>query len=381
MEYVDLLGDMAALFPKIRYTLRRLPPWMLPHGFTLGGENDNHARIINPVTGSVIKGESNNQYFGTSGRFRAALFDEFSKWDHTDEAAWQACSDTTDCKIAVSSANGTSNQFFKLRDGQVGKIKVLRLPHTLHPLKDDKWLEEQKKRRSKADVASEILIDYHASVTNKAYPSFQFDVHCGQRVYCDPKLPIMLNCDWNIQPMSWAVGQSHKGHDYYFDEVVDDERTTTEPHIAEFCMEYDDHPTKVLEVYGDPSGQAGSTRGDESDFDIVKRVAEKYGWEVHIRVLPGNIRVKARLNTVDKRLHDWEHMGTNWIHIDPINCPTIINSFEQTRRKGDGINKKDNVEHITDAIGAKQCYTHPLKKEADGPAPRYRKVAQRRQLH
>ena len=62
-DFVDKLGDIDTLLEKIRFNLRRQPLWMLPKDFDF----DKHAgfmRIINPVNGNAIIGESANEHFG-----------------------------------------------------------------------------------------------------------------------------------------------------------------------------------------------------------------------------------------------------------------------------------------------------------------------------
>jgi hypothetical protein len=90
-DFVDKLGDIDTLLEKVRFNLKHLPIWMLPPGFNF----DIHAgymRIINPENGNCILGESANEHFGSGGRRKALLLDEFAKWeDKVAEAAWTAC--------------------------------------------------------------------------------------------------------------------------------------------------------------------------------------------------------------------------------------------------------------------------------------------------
>jgi hypothetical protein len=100
-DYVDKRGDMRTLFQKLRYAHYKLPRWLWPKGFS-GRKHDNYAKFYNPETGSVISGESNNPNYSTGGRYIAVLFDEFAKWESTDEAAWTSAGDATPCRVAVS---------------------------------------------------------------------------------------------------------------------------------------------------------------------------------------------------------------------------------------------------------------------------------------
>ena len=370
-EFVDQFGMMDALFPKLRYMIHRLPDWVLPIGFD-PRQHDNHSRIQNPETGSTLKGESNNEYFGSGGRYRAVLMDEFAKWKGTDSAAWQSLSDATECRLPVSSANGKSNKFYQVRAGMDGiKVKKLRIHWKKHPLKGKAWYDAEKKRRTPADLAAEVDIDYSASVPNKAIESFNFDIHCGHRVYHNTNQPIILCCDFNINPMSWAMAHQVKDMTLFFDELVDPGRTQTAPHIQEFCNKYAKHKHKVLLLYGDASGKFGSTVSRETDYDIIKRIARSRGWQVVSHVPAGNPPITDRLDATNKRYSDWELDGKNHVLIDPVNCPNLVLANEQTQRKGDGLDKTGGVEHLVDATGYYFVATWPIATRELGRVQRY----------
>lgn len=181
-DYVDKKGDMRTLLQKARYLIYRLPRWLLPKGFAPGkgqkyNKNDNFMRLINPDSGSTIIGESNNPNFSTGGRFAAIFFDEFAKWESTDDSAWMAAGDASPCRLAVSTAFGAGGQFYKLAtDGRTDKV---RLHWSLHPEKGagkycvwpmdpelqevelrSPWFDSECERRSAVEIAQELEMDY-----------------------------------------------------------------------------------------------------------------------------------------------------------------------------------------------------------------------------
>lgn len=358
-DFVDKQGEMDALMPKIRYQVSRQPRFLKPRGFVMR-EHGLYMRLINPETGSTISGESNNEYFGTGGRKKAVLFDEFSKWKYTDESAWQSASDVTDCKIAVSSANGKSNHFYDLRSGKAGDIKVYRLHWTEHPHKTPDWYENEKKRRSKKDVAAELDIDYSASVTNKAWENYKYETHVTTEELYNSELPIVLSCDFNISPMSWIVIHEHSGRTLIFDELVDTYRTRTEDHAREFCSRFKDHKNKTVYLYGDATGKHGSTQSTMSNYAIIKTVLGSEGWRVLDRVPRSNPPVADRLNASNKRLSDYERDGESFVLISS-RAENLINSIEMTRRKGDGIDKSDDIDHPAEAWSYYEAERYPVR--------------------
>jgi phage terminase large subunit len=97
------------LFGKIRYLLEKMPPWII----SKQEYNSKHLALSNLKTGNLISGESANSSFGRGGRYTAMLFDELAFWEF-DEAAWAAASQSTRCRIALSTPYGESNKYARL---------------------------------------------------------------------------------------------------------------------------------------------------------------------------------------------------------------------------------------------------------------------------
>lgn len=187
-DYVDKKGDMRSLVEKARYTLYRLPKWLRPRGFNKK-QHDNFMRLVNPETGSSITGESNNPNWSTGGRYKAALLDEFAKWEGSDKSAWTAAGDATPCRIGLSTPFGAGGQYYDLVHDPLKKIRILTTHWSLHPRKRDGlycvwprpenaaevvneyrwkglrsiWYDQEDKRRSRQEMLQEIDIGYLGS--------------------------------------------------------------------------------------------------------------------------------------------------------------------------------------------------------------------------
>lgn len=360
-DFVDKIGDMDAFFPKIRYQIKRQPQWLWPRGFD-PSKHMSYMNIQNPQTGSAITGESNNPYFATGGRKKAVFFDEFSKWSNTDESAWQSASDVTDCKLAISSANGRANHFYRLRQQLSGHIEVYRMHWSEHPLKTQAWYDAEKRRRSPRDLAAEVDIDYTASISNKAWENFSYQLHVTTEDLYRTEMPIVLTCDFNIEPMSWIMLHEMGPVSAVFDELVHQERTRTEYHIQEFCERYKDHAKKEIMLYGDASGAYGHTSSKRSNYAIIKDTLARHGWSVQNYVPKGNPPVAQRLDASNKRLRDWERNGELFTVINE-RCTALIDSLEQTKRKGDGIDKIGNADHPAEAWSYYEVRRYPVKSQ------------------
>ena len=164
-EYVDKLGDPKSLFWKIRKAIELLPVEFRPKGYN----ERTHApamRIVNPQNSSAIVGESGDN-IGRGNRTSIYFKDESAYYERPD-AIDASLSQTSNCKIDVSTPNGAGNPFYRKRMG--GKIPVFVFDWKDDPRKDQAWYERQKATLDPVIVAQEIDRDYTASVTNAFIP-------------------------------------------------------------------------------------------------------------------------------------------------------------------------------------------------------------------
>lgn len=168
-DAVDKRGDMSSLFEKMRFLILNLPEWMLPVGFN-AQQHMTYMRIVNPFSGSAITGESSNDNFARSGRNTMVIFDEFAVFPGGGYSAWTAASQSTRSRIAISTPYGMNNKFAELR--HTPGMNVRTFHWTLHPFKDEKWFEEEKRRMSAAEIAQELEIDYQGSLPGKLFPMY-----------------------------------------------------------------------------------------------------------------------------------------------------------------------------------------------------------------
>lgn len=188
-EYVDSRGDPRTHFFRLRYMFYRLPFWLKPEGFSQRN-HDNFRKLVNPETGVAITGESNNPNFSTQGRYLFIFFDEFAKWEGTDEMAWTAAGDASLSRIAVSTPFGAGGQYYRLITG--GKTRKKTWHWIRHPEKAlgaycvwpppnetektglgdrwepevalrSPWFDKECERRTPSEVAQELEINYLGS--------------------------------------------------------------------------------------------------------------------------------------------------------------------------------------------------------------------------
>lgn len=165
-SYVDDLNNPNSLFWKIRALVGYLPPQLKP----VGWDDAKHApfmRIINPENGSVIVGEAGDN-IGRGGRTSIYFVDEAAYLEHA-AAIDSALSQTSNCKLYVSTPNGSGNTFYRKRHS--GKLPVFIFAWESDPRKDQAWYQKQCDTLDPVVVAQEIDRNYEGSVSDAFIPS------------------------------------------------------------------------------------------------------------------------------------------------------------------------------------------------------------------
>jgi len=165
-EYVDKIGDPKSLFWKIRQFINLLPKELRPVGY-FEDKHASHMRIVNPENGSAIVGEAGDN-IGRGNRTSIYFKDESAFYERA-EAIDAALSQTSNCKIDISTPNGSGNVYYRKRHS--GKIKVFVFDWKDDPRKDENWYREQCEKNDPVVVAQEIDRNYESSVGNAFIPS------------------------------------------------------------------------------------------------------------------------------------------------------------------------------------------------------------------
>lgn len=166
-DLVDGVGNPHTLFHKARSFLKYLPQEFR------GGWSDrdkalsSHMKIEIPSTGAVITGEAGTN-IGRGGRSSMYLVDEAAFLQHA-MAIEASLSQTTRCRIDLSSVNGRDNPFAEKRFS--GRVPVFTFGWRNDPRKDQAWYNKQVAELNPIIVAQEIDLDYSASKEGILIPS------------------------------------------------------------------------------------------------------------------------------------------------------------------------------------------------------------------
>lgn len=166
-EYVDKLNSPKALFWKARMFVEHVPVEF--RGSWRRDRDAPYMRIAFPMTGSYMTGEAGDN-IGRGDRTSLYFVDESAHLDRP-ELADASLSNTTNCRIDISSANGTTNPFYTKVTKNRGTPLVFTFSWRDDPRKDDAWYAKQVETLTAVVVAQEIDINYAASVEGIIIPS------------------------------------------------------------------------------------------------------------------------------------------------------------------------------------------------------------------
>jgi hypothetical protein len=162
--YVDQTDDPKSLFWKARFFMRHLPEEF--RGGWREAHDSPYMRMKFPATGSSLTGEGGDE-IGRGDRTSVYFVDEAAHLPRPTLVD-AALSQTTNCRIDVSSVNGPNNSFAVRRHS--GKVDVWVWDWRFDPRKDDAWYAKQCAELDPIVVAQEIDRDYMASVEGVVIP-------------------------------------------------------------------------------------------------------------------------------------------------------------------------------------------------------------------
>lgn len=206
------------------------------------------------------------------------------------------------------------------------------------------------------------------SYEGRAYPYFERDIHWCAVPILD-SLPLIVCCDFNIDPCLWEIGQDNypiKQLDGKFERgtVIHEEIKQRQTDIWKMCAYAKErlaqHRNRRIIFYGDYSS---SSRRDvsaiHSSWEIIR--GEFSAWDVDFR-MRSNPRILDRVNAFNSRLRSAD--GSVRVLINP-KCAELTEDLEQvdmamlTEHKSEA---KDRT-HASDAVGYFMHYEYPVRTQ------------------
>ncbi|VAV82547.1 Phage terminase [hydrothermal vent metagenome] len=198
--------------------------------------------------------------------------------------------------------------------------------------------------------------EYEASfegASGRVYYAYDQKLHSDATIELDGASPIIVCCDFNVDPCLWILCQSDGKEVRVFDEIALGP-TGTAAMAKELRSRYGGHAAGFI-IYGDAAGRARSTTG-KSDYAILS----EFGFRDQ-RVRSSNPRVKDRVNAVNSILCN--SSGEVRLSHHP-RCRYLKRDFETVSWSATGteIDKRSRDRtHATDALGYYVASEFPLR--------------------
>ncbi len=209
----------------------------------------------------------------------------------------------------------------------------------------DKFINRIRRKYEGTDFGGQEIYGkvIHVAIEGRVYKRFNADIHVEEIDPHEIEGEVYLTCDFNVNPCVWELAKFDGETLYFFDEIAMrdvDTRTMSE----ETLRRLSELGYEGIIVAGDASGKARSTKGYQSDYNIMK----KYGLGFRRIVPRSNPRIRDRLNAVNSALSQGK------IVISP-KCKFFITDLEEVcwKKGATGIIDSSNSDrtHASDAGG------------------------------
>lgn len=268
----------------------------------------------------------------------------------------------------VSTPNGFDS-FYDLaelaKSNKDGIWAFFTAPSTCNPKFTSFEAEQTKTQMNEAQYEQEILALFRNIHKGKAYKSEgawnqRSDTpfwHPGSVV--SPYLPVVIACDFNVNPMCWELGQTRADQWYFFDEIHLEDTNTAESSrelVARLCELRDQGNLRAnpqVIVVGDATGESRNTKATESDYSIITNALKTAGISYSNATPKSNPPVKTRINSMNAKLRDAGGGVHFWYH--PKRCKWLKRDFER-------VSWKEGAQAILD-----QTTDTTLTHSSDGP--------------
>lgn len=228
-----------------------------------------------------------------------------------------------------------------------GKLRFNPWKSWQFPTRTSPFVPREEIEAAKADMDEKSFRqEFEASfetMSGRVYYAFERGQHVKPCAF-NPKLPIWIGQDFNIDPMSSVILQPQPNGEIWVVDELNLFGSNTEEAADELARRYF-RVMKNITFYPDPAGQNRSHARGESDLDILREKGFK-----RIKHRRKHPKIADRVNAVNRMFKTAN--GTKRLFVDP-KCRHTIEAFEQTIYKPHSreIDKTGGKEHHADALG------------------------------
>lgn len=175
-------------------------------------------------------------------------------------------------------------------------------------------------------------VDFTTGLVCSSWSDLNKDRSC---VY-DPKLPIYLSCDFNVDPMCWEIAHVIEGTDKkpvyrFFDELCI-ENTTVRETIEKFADKYYSHKAGIV-ITGDATGKNRSDMANspnDTRYKVMKQVLSDLGLRnIHIDINTSNPHESLRVEQWNNQVCNSDSVRR--VYVNPDKCPKLVWNLENLK--------------------------------------------------
>lgn len=198
-----------------------------------------------------------------------------------------------------------------------------------------------------ADLTKQYVDGEAVGFAGRAHPQFT-EANIAE-FEPDPKLPVHLGADYNVDPMGWCIGQIVGEELRVFDELFLTGGTTVDVAMHHAHGQgWGRYP--AVHLHPDASSKARNTTSD-SEFAVMTAEASRLGWRWSGRPAAVNPPVAARIANLSRLCLD--ATGRRRLVVHP-RCVRLIDELRRTSRLSSGPydpGSDGSRGHILDALG------------------------------
>jgi hypothetical protein len=205
----------SSIFGKIRWSIDKLPDWLVPEGFTPKGKKgtstDSMLRISNPQMNSTLVGSTTNQNAGRSRRYSLTFTDECFFVEHFQEVR-RSLSSVSNIKVFISTSKvgRTFQGFVELCKSNGNYIS---LSYKDNPFKDEIWYQDKlKEAEYDPEIMREVEPTYTLPSSSMYYPELS-QAKLAPLEY-DRKRPLFVSLDYGKQDHTVLIWSQFDGQNF-----------------------------------------------------------------------------------------------------------------------------------------------------------------------
>lgn len=284
--------------------------------------------------------------------------------------------------LFISTPNGF-DQFYDL--AETAKVDpewdYFQAPSTCNPLFPKEEAERLRRTMTEGQFRQEIMAEFLDIQAGRAYPNYSQEWNDAEKNpfardggLVSPHMPIVVGLDFNLNPMSWELGQFRQGVKqwYWFDEIsldVSGPNEGTPAAAIELAHRLHGYANRQgIVLCGDATSKSRQrAAASQSDYDVLLEVLRDQNINYVNATPKSNPFVKDRVTTVNSYLRSAAGLTRMWLH--PERCKALKTDFQrvtwkegaqfvldQTKKDKDG----KTLTHPSDAIGYPVCELSPM---------------------